>query len=285
MHVRHRRHVCEPLPATIGACSALARERLAAPDAQALLCDALAVATSDLFAFPERAVPAARAAQLVEWVERRLAGEPVAYILGRRGFWSLDLEVTPAALIPRPDSEALVAAALPYIGAGSRVHDLGTGCGNLALAIATERPQAQVLATDVDPRCTALARRNAERLALTIETRVADRFAGLGDGFDVILSNPPYVASDDPHLQQGDLRFEPQLALVGGRHGLGFLEGIVQEAPARLRPGGWLCVEHGCDQHEAVAAMFRQAGFEQVQMRRDLGNRPRVTLGTTAAAP
>lgn len=285
MDVRHRRRVCEPLPTTIGACSALARERLAAPDVEVLLCDALAVATSDLFAFPERAVPAARAAQLVEWVERRLAGEPVAYILGRRGFWSLDLEVTPAVLIPRPDSEALVAAALPHINAGSRVHDLGTGCGNLALAIAAERPRAQVLATDVDPRCAALARRNAKRLALAIETRVADRFAGLDGDFDVILSNPPYVAADDPHLQQGDLRFEPQLALVGGRHGLSFLEGVVREAPARLRPGGWLCVEHGCEQHEAVGAMFRQAGFRQVQMRRDLGNRPRVTLGTTVAAP
>lgn len=271
------------LPATIGACAAHARQRLGWEEANLLACGALAVSPSDLFAFGERPVPAARARQLGRWVQRRTAGEPVAYILGRRGFWGLDLEVAPAALIPRPDTETLVAAALPHIDSSSRVLDLGTGCGAVALAIAAERPGTEVLATDIDRRCVALCRRNAKRLGLRVATCVADGFAGLGGDFDVVASNPPYVAAEDPHLAEGDLRFEPQLALVGGRHGLDCIASLVRQAPARLRPGGWLCVEHGSDQQDAVAALFRQAGFEHVELRRDLGNRPRVTLGATTA--
>lgn len=269
------------LPANIGACAAFARERLPRVDADILAGEAVGVAHSDLFAFEERAVDPVQAKRLACWVKRRVAGEPVAYILRRRGFWNLDLETTPAALIPRPDTETLVAAALARIDGESRVLDLGTGCGNVALAIAAERPQAVVLATDVDPACVALCRRNAERLALRVETRVADCFDGLGGGFDVIVSNPPYVAASDGHLAQGDLRFEPRLALVGGGEGLDLIARLVREAPAQLRPGGWLCVEHGWDQHEAVAALFRAAGFKQVELKRDLAERPRVTLGAT----
>lgn len=269
------------LPANIGACAAFARERLPRVDADVLACEALGLRRSDLFAFEERAVAPARARRLARWVGRRLAGEPVAYILRRRGFWHLDLETTPAALIPRPDTETLVAAALPRVDGASRVLDLGTGCGNVALAIAAERPQAVVLATDVDPACVALCRRNAERLALPVETRVADCFDGLGGDFDVIVSNPPYVAASDRHLAQGDLRFEPRLALVSGAEGLDFIARLVRDAPAQLRPGGWLCVEHGWDQRQAVAALFHAAGFKQVELKRDLAERPRVTLGTT----
>lgn len=270
------------LPGTIGACAAYARQRLGRKEADLLACGALAVSRSCLFAFGERPVPAARARQLGSWVRRRLAGEPVAYILGRRDFWGLELEVTPAALIPRPDTETLVAAALPHVDAGSRVLDLGTGCGAVALAIAAERPGAEVLATDIDQRCVALCRRNAERLGLRVAARVADGFAGLGGGFDVVASNPPYVAEQDRHLAEGDLRFEPRLALVGGTLGLDCIAALVREAPAHLRPGGWLCVEHGWDQHVAVAALFREAGFDRVQLHRDLERRPRVTVGATA---
>ena len=271
------------LPADIGACVTSARVRLPPLDADLLAGEALGVPRSDLFAFQERPVPPARARRLASWVKRRVAGEPVAYILGRRGFWNFELETTPAALIPRPDTETLVAAALPRIHARSRVLDLGTGCGNVALAIAAERPQARVLATDVDPRCVALCRRNAERLGLGVETRVADCFDGLGGGFDAIVSNPPYVAAGDKHLAQSDLRFEPRLALVGGCQGSEFIARLVREAPAQLRPGGWLCVEHGWDQHEAVAGLFRAAGFEHVELVRDIAERPRVTLGAAPA--
>ena len=271
------------LSADIGACVTLARARLPPLDADLLAGEALGVPRSDLFAFQERPVPPARARRLASWVKRRVAGEPVAYILGRRGFWNLELETRPAALIPRPDTETLVAAALPRIHARSRVLDLGTGCGNVALAIAAERPQAQVLATDVDPRCVALCRRNAERLGLGVETRVAACFDGLGGGLDAIVSNPPYVAAGDKHLAQGDLRFEPRLALVGGCKGLEFIARLVRGAPAQLRPGGWLCVEHGWDQHEAVAGLFHAAGFKQVELVRDIAERPRVTLGAAPA--
>lgn len=270
------------LPGTIGACAAYARQRLGYEEADLLACGALAVSRSCLFAFGERPVPAARARQLGSWVRRRLAGEPVAYILGRCGFWGLELEVTPSVLIPRPDTETLVAAALPHVDAGSRVLDLGTGCGAVALAIAAERPGAEVLATDIDQRCVALCQRNAERLGLHVAARVADGFAGLGGGFDVVASNPPYVAEQDRHLAEGDLRFEPRLALVGGALGLDCIAALVREAPARLRPGGRLCVEHGRDQQVAVAALFREAGFDHVQLHRDLEHRPRVTVGATA---
>lgn len=271
------------LPADIGACATFARERLPRLDADFLTCEALGVPRSNLFAFQERPVPSPQARRLASWVERRVAGEPVAYILRRRGFWNLELETSPAALIPRPDTETLVAAALPRIHARSRVLDVGTGCGNVALAIAAERPQARVLATDVDPRCVALCRRNAARLALRVEARVADCFDGLVGGFDVIVSNPPYVAAGDKHLAQGDLRFEPRLALVGGCQGLDFIARLVRAAPAQLRPGGWLCLEHGWDQHEAVATLFSAAGFKQVELVRDIAERPRVTLGAAPA--
>lgn len=214
-----------------------------------------------------------------------MAGEPVAYILGRRGFWSFDLEVTPDVLIPRPDTETLVAAVLPLIDDGSRVLDLGAGSGAVALAIAAEKPNAAVTATDVDPRCIAVCRRNARRLGIALRALVADCFDGLRERFDVIVSNPPYVAEDDPHLLRGDLRFEPRLALVGGQDGLGFLARLIAEAPRHLRPGGWLAVEHGCAQGDAVKRLFRQHGFHGVCTHQDIEHRPRATVGRLGAAP
>ena len=245
-----------------------------------LLCRALGVPRSHIYALPERNVGVARAGRLAQWVARRRSGEPVAYILGERGFWGLDLAVTPDVLIPRPDTETLVAAALTRIRADARVHDLGTGSGAIALAIASERPDAHIVASDIDPRCVALCRHNAERLGLHVETRLADRFDGISGRFDVVVSNPPYVANDDDHLQRGDLRFEPPLALRGGAtSGLDFIAALVREAPQHIKPGGWLCVEHGYDQACAVRKLFLESGFADTRNHKDLAGHPRATTG------
>lgn len=249
-----------------------------------LTCGALGVSRAALHGFAERTVERALASRLKRWVERRAAGEPVAYILGRRGFWTFDLEVSPSVLIPRPDTEALVAAVLPLIDDGCRVLDVGTGSGAVALAIASERPSASVTATDLDPRCIALCRRNAAHLGVELRTLVTDCFEGLEGRFDLIVSNPPYVAADDPHLAHGDLRFEPRLALVGGTDGLGFLRRLIAEAPGRLLPGGWLAVEHGCVQGMAVRRLFREHGFVSVCTYADIESRPRATIGRLASA-
>ena len=244
-----------------------------------LVSAALGVSNATVYAFPERAVRAADAKRIDRWVERRYGGEPVAYILRRRGFWTLDLEVTPDALIPRPDTETLVATALPRIDDEARVLDVGTGSGAVALAIAFERPRARVLATDVDARCIELCRRNAKRLHLRVETLVADCFDGVGGAFDVIVSNPPYVANDDSHLGRGDVRFEPRRALAGGGDGLDFIARLVRQAPARIAAGGWLCIEHGCMQSEQVRRLFDANGFSRIRSHRDIEARPRVTVG------
>ena len=264
---------------TLGACAAYARHRLPRLEADLLVRQAAGVPRAHLYAFRERSMRPAPSAVVRDWIARREAGEPVAYILGEREFWGLNLEVAPGAMVPRPDTETLVAAALPLVQANAKVLDVGTGCGAVALAIASERPLADIVATDIDADCVALARRNAERCGVAVRTRLADGFAGMVERFDVIVSNPPYVAAADPHLERGDLRFEPQRALVGGATGLEFLTRLVAEAPRHLEPGGWLAVEHGHAQGPAVAVLFRQAGFARMETRRDLAGHPRVTLG------
>ena len=264
---------------TLGACAAYARHRLPRLEADLLVRQAAGVPRVHLYAFRERSMRPAASAVVRDWIARREAGEPVAYILGEREFWGLNLEVAPGAMIPRPDTETLVAAALPLVKANAKVLDVGTGCGAVALAIASERTDVHVVATDIDAACVALARRNAECCGVAVRTRLADGFAGVTERFDVIVSNPPYVAAADPHLQCGDLRFEPRRALVGGATGLEFLTRLVAEAPRHLEPGGWLAVEHGHEQGPAVAGLFRRAGFAQVATRRDLAGHLRVTLG------
>lgn len=265
---------------TIGECLGYARQRLPRLEADLLVSGSLGVSRSHLYAFEERTVDPSAGARLTNWIDRRERGEPVAYILGRRGFWGLDLEVTPDVLVPRPDTETLVEVALPMVTGESSVLDIGTGCGNVALAIASERPRAQVTATDIDPACIALCRRNAERLGLTVTTRIADSFAGLDDRFDVVLANPPYVDDADPCLRQGDLRFEPRRALVGGPNGgLDIVARLIRESPDHLATGGWLCLEHGDEQGDAVASLFEDRGFADIEGHADFANRPRVTVG------
>lgn len=271
--------MAEPM-ATVGECVAYAHHRLPRSEAELLVSVSLRVPRSHLYAFEDRAVDPAATERLAATVARRASGEPVAYILGERGFWGLDLEVTPDVLIPRPDTETLVEVALPLIADGARVLDLGTGCGAVALAIAVERPRATVVATDIDPASIALCRRNADRLGLLVETRIADRFEGLEGRFEVVVSNPPYVDDNDAHLGLGDVRFEPRRALVGGPNGgLDFIARLVDEASAHLVPGGWLCLEHGYDQGESVAQLFDAHGYREVRGHFDIEGRARVAVG------
>ena len=265
---------------TIGECVGYARERLPRLEADLLVSGSLGVPRSHLYAFEERIVEPSLGTRLTGWIDRRARGEPVAYILGRRGFRGLDFEVTPDVLVPRPDTKTLVEAALPLVRRGARVLDVGAGCGNVALAIASERPDAFITATDIDPACIALCRRNAARLGLSVQTRIGDCFDGLDRRFDVVVGNPPYVDDADPRLGQGDLRLEPPRALVGGSNGgLDIVTRLIREAPDRLTAGGWPCLEHGCDQGDEVARLFENRGFVDIRGHLDIENRPRVTVG------
>lgn len=214
---------------------------------------------------------------------RREAGEPVAYLVGHRGFWTLDLEVTPATLIPRPETELLVELALQRLppGFSGRVADLGTGSGAIALAIARERPQADVIATDASAAALAVARRNAQRHAIgNVRFAHGDWLAPLADQrFELIVSNPPYIEADDPHLARGDLRFEPASALASGRDGLDDIRRIVDGARHHLTPGGWLLFEHGWNQGDAARALLDAAGYAEVFTAPDLEQRDRVSGG------
>lgn len=253
-------------------------------EAEILLAHGLGRERTWLFTHADDALDDAAAARFRVLVERRCAGEPVAYLTGTRGFWRFDLEVTADTLIPRADTECLVEQALARLPADRplRVLDLGTGTGAIALALAAERPAAQVVAVDLSPGAAAVARRNADRLALAprVEVREGAWFAPVaGERFDLVASNPPYIEDDDPHLVAGDLRFEPRTALASGTDGLDDLRIIVRDAPAHLVPGGWLLVEHGWGQGAAVRALFERAGFERIETVRDLEARDRVTLG------
>lgn len=254
-------------------------------DAELLLAHVLGKPRSYLRTWPEREPDAAQCAAFAALLERRRAGEPVAYLLGRQGFWSLELEVAPHTLIPRPDTELLVETALALCPGGpARVLDLGTGTGAIALALACERPAWRVLGVDRVAEAVALAERNRARLGLGNARFVESRwFSALaGERFAMIVGNPPYIAADDRHLNEGDVRFEPASALVAGEDGLDDIRRIVAEAPEHLEAGGWLLLEHGYDQAEAVRALFAARGFAAVESRRDLGGHQRITLGQWA---
>lgn len=221
-------------------------------------------------------------ARLEALLLRREQGEPVAYLLGEKGFWSLDLQVTPATLIPRPDTELLVEMALEKLpkDTACSVLDLGTGSGAIALAVAKERPDVVVTAVDQSADALVVAKANAEKNGLSLRLLQGNWFSPVaGETFDMTLSNPPYIAENDPHLTQGDLRFEPMTALASGKDGLDDLRLIVLQSPLYLKPSAWLVVEHGFDQGEAVRTLFSQAGFSWVETRRDIEGRERTTLG------
>ena len=258
-----------------------ARERVDAADAELLLAHVLGRSRGWLFAHGDDVLAPADETSFQALLARREAGEPVAYLTGRRGFWRFDLEVTPATLIPRPETELLVELALARIppDAAARVADLGTGTGAVALALAHERPRVRVVATDASAGALAVAARNARALQLAnVEFRSGDWFAPLaGERFDLVASNPPYIADADPHLDA--LRHEPRSALAAGGDGLDDIRRIVAQAPVHLAAGGWLLFEHGYDQSDAARALLQAAGFVEVATEQDLEHRDRVSLG------
>lgn len=260
-----------------------ARRSIGLEDAEHLLLHVAGRSHAWLYAHGDALIEADLLERFHRLVQRRLAGEPVAYLTGRRGFWRLELDVSPDTLIPRPETELLVELALARIGVtvASRVADLGTGSGAIALAIAGERPNAHVLATDASAAALAVAQGNARRLGFhDVEFRRGDWWQPLqGRSFDAILSNPPYIAEEDSHLEQGDLRFEPATALSSGPDGLDALRVITAGAGRHLNPEGWLLVEHGWDQGAAVRALFEDADLTEVRTVRDLSGHERVTLG------
>lgn len=252
-------------------------------DAEVLLAHVLERPRSYLFAWPERQPDAAQQQRFAALLARRQHGEPVAYLTGQREFWSLPLEVTRDTLIPRPETETLVALALQAIppDAALLVADLGTGSGAIALALASERPRCHIVATDRSLAALSVAQRNAERLQLhNIEFMHGDWFAALGARrFDLVVSNPPYIAMNDPHLDSGDVRFEPRTALAAGSTGLDALRQISQQARAHLCNHGHLLLEHGYDQGPAVCALLREAGYSEVQDHPDTAGLDRVASG------
>lgn len=260
-----------------------ARDRLETLDARVLLAHVLGRDATFLIAHPEYELDRAQLQRWGEMQAQRLAGVPVAYLTGEREFYGRSFLVSPAVLIPRPDTELLVDAALAAIPSGraARVLDLGTGSGCIAVTIAAERPRCQVTATDVSVEALAVALRNAERHQVPVEFVHSDWFSALPEGrYDLIVSNPPYIAPDDPHLQQGDLPAEPGGALIGGgMDGMAAIRAILGQCDRWLPPGGRLLLEHGYDQGLACRQAFAQAGFREVATRRDLGGCERVTGG------
>ena len=272
-------------------------------DASLLLAHVLGLPRTALLARPEMPVGLAERRRFGALAARRAAGEPLAWLTGRREFWSLDFEVDRSTLVPRPETERLVEAVLAALeeqegeqGGGPRgerggegrprVADLGTGCGAVAIAVAREAGRADVVATEIDPAALAVARRNVRRLAPgRVELRLGSWCRPLETAaFSVVASNPPYLRADDPHLLGDGVRREPRRALVGGRDGLAAVRAIARGAGRRLRRGGRLLVEHGADQGEAVRRVFGAAGFDRVRTFRDLGGRERVTEGARPRA-
>ncbi len=278
-----------PVPATIATLLAEARRQLAASgieaaglEARLLVGHTLQLQTAALIAHDDQPVAAEECEAIHALIQARLAGQPIAYLIGQREFWSLPLQVDQRVLIPRPDTELLVECALHRIPSGpARVIDLGTGSGAVILALKTERPALEAFANDHQADALAVAAANAQRLALPIHAFRGHWLLAIAPRplFDAIVSNPPYIDAADPHLDQGDLQFEPRTALVAPQQGRADLELIIRQSRPRLRPGGWLLLEHGFDQGSAVRALLHEHGFIAIGSHRDPGGHERVTEG------
>ena len=265
-----------------------ARDRLpesdsAGLDAELLLCSVLRCDRARLYARPEQGLSQTQAALFDERIQQRAEGRPVAYLLGKKEFWSLELSVSKDTLIPRPETELLVERALELLPAGCAraVLDAGAGSGAIAIAIAKERPKSRIIAVDNSPAALAMARKNIAAHGLRrIKLIQADWLNFKHEHpYDLIVSNPPYIAADDPHLKRGDIRFEPRAALVAGQDGLAAIRQLVPAAARQLKPGGWLLLEHGWRQGRAVRALFEAARFGRVGTLRDHNRLERVTCG------
>lgn len=272
---------------TLEAGATLARLQASLPldalENRILLCHALGLSRVGLITQSERVLTLDETARVAALVQRRLDGEPIAYIVGEREFFGLPFKVSPAVLIPRPDTELIVELALERLPQGGRLLDMGTGSGAIAVACAHGRSDAQVTALDVSADALAIARANAAANGATVRFLHSDWFAAIaGERFELIASNPPYIASGDAHLAQGDLRFEPTGALTDHADGLSAMRTIVAGAPGHLAPGGWLLLEHGYDQAAAVRALLDGRGFLEVQSWRDLAGIERVSGGRLA---
>ncbi len=274
--------------ATVGSARQTIRRRLqpaigdaANLEASLLLSRATGLSRAAQLAEPEKILSESAIGRLADLVTQRAAGTPIAYLLGEREFWSLALDVTPDVLIPRPETELLVETALHELTVDRPLDllELGTGSGAIAVALALERPAWRITATDISGPALAVARRNVDRHGIrNVTLRQGNWFEPMDDErFDAILSNPPYVAARDPHLQRGDLRFEPEAALAAGADGLAAIRQIVAVAPVHLKTGGWLLLEHGYDQRTVVADLLEQAGFRGVRCLNDLAGQPRCT--------
>jgi release factor glutamine methyltransferase len=277
------------LPLSIQDALNIAGEKLAlcsedtSVEASLLLAHVLGVSRTHLHTRPEQKLQESQCHEFFKMISRRLAGEPIAYLIGCREFWSLELLVNKYTLIPRPETELLVELALQHIPPDGEYHilDLGTGSGAIALAIASERPQCHITATDISPPALDVASANAQRLNIrNVTFHQGSWFAPFyTEKFDVIVSNPPYVAQNDPHLLQGDLPAEPSLALVAGPSGMEMITTIAQHAPNYLQSGGWLLLEHGYNQGTCVANLLNDAEYFRVQTWRDLAGIERITIG------
>jgi release factor glutamine methyltransferase len=254
-------------------------------DAELLLAHVLRTSRVGLYTAFDKPLEEAELAAFRELIRRRLAGEPIAYLTGAQEFWSLPLRVDPRVLVPRRDTETLVEVALRRAPGAARIADVGTGSGAVALALAKERPGAEILATDASDDALAVARANSEALGLPLRLLTGDLLAPLAGAFDLIVSNPPYVPTGDLAGLPPEVRREPRGALDGGRDGLDVLRRLVAGAPPLLAAGGVLAVEHGFDQGVPVRALFAAAGFEAVESARDLGGHERVTSGAWNLLP
>lgn len=265
---------------------ALQRQPLLDPvDQRLLVCHALGLNRTALITQSDRELTGDEALRIATLLQRRLDGEPVAYILGQREFYGLPFEVGPAVLIPRPETELLVELALERLPPKGRVLDMGTGSGAIAVALAHTRPDAQVSALDVSKDALATAARNAACNGAAVRFLESSWYAAVGsDQFDLIVSNPPYIAAGDRHLSEGDLRFEPAGALTDHADGLSALRTIIAGAPQHLPSQGWLLMEHGYDQSQAVRELLAQAGFSEVQSWADLAGIERVSGGRAPAS-